>query len=137
MTALGSTLALCSAYMACGGLATENQGKGSGDSASGDAEAEAQVEAASNPCIIAASSYDVSCNVDSDCTAVWFGDVCSLSCVGCATNGAINVTASNAYSHDVFKAVDGRVGTCPCLPPLGPLVCCDHGACVYQSHCGG
>jgi hypothetical protein len=137
ITALGSALVVCSPDVACGGLATENQGGGSGDSASTDGEADAQVEAASNPCVISASSYDVSCSDDSDCAAVWFGNVCSLSCVGCATNGAVNVSTANAYLQDVSRAVDGRVGTCPCLPPLGPVVCCDHGACVYQSHCGG
>ena len=138
LIAFGNTLAVSSADIACGGLATENQGKDSGlvDSAARDGRAEAQVEAASNPCIITASSYDVSCHVDSDCAAVWFGDVCTAgACGGCEPNGSINVSATNAYAHDIAAVIDVRVA-CPCPPPLD-LACCDHGTCVFQSHCGG
>jgi hypothetical protein len=138
MAGLWSMLVLSAA---CGGLATESQGKDSGvkdsavkDSAARDVEAEADARTSTDPCILSASSYDVSCHVDSDCSAVWFGNICSAAtCAGCEPNGAINVSATDAYSKNIAAVVDVRVA-CPCPPPEG-TACCDHGTCNFQSRC--
>jgi hypothetical protein len=136
--ALGATLVLCSGHVACGGLETVNQGKDSSvvDSTSGDVEVDADGGAPSDPCILSPGNYDVSCHVDTDCVAVWFGNVCSAAmCAGCEPNGAINVSSTDAYSRNISAVVDTSVA-CPCPPPQW-MACCDRGTCAFQSHCGG
>jgi hypothetical protein len=133
--AIALTLApfLASAETGCGGLA-----RGDGPTTDGgptDAAAEADA-APKNRCVLSASSYDRSCHVDSDCAAVWFGNVCTAGqCVGCDPNGAISASATAAYEND-FDAVLDAAEACPCPPPEGS-VCCDQGTCVFGDNACG
>ena len=105
--------------MACGQLAPM-----------GDAGPDAATDAARDKCTLVASSYDQSCTSDSDCVAVWFGDVCTTACAGCEPNGAINVSSTNAYGTDARNATDAST-VCPCPPPMGHACCSAQGVCGY------
>jgi len=69
------------------------------------------------------SSFDHSCNVDSDCTSILSGDICSGQC-DCGGNTAINVDGESQYQDDV--AGIAFLG-CPC--PAPPPTVCVAGTC--------
>jgi hypothetical protein len=100
----------------CGGNVTGNGGAdassgadgsggttvdGSSDGPSMHASSEAGADVDSGPCMISASNYDQSCNVDTDCWEVSSGDYCSAIC-RCGTS-AINVEALAQFNADVSK----------------------------------
>jgi hypothetical protein len=86
----------------------------------------------SGPCMISASNYDQSCNVDTDCWEVSSGDYCSAIC-RCGTS-AINVEALAQFNADVSKTPrgSGALGNVSCYCPFlwGP--CCRQGKCVGE-----
>jgi hypothetical protein len=59
-------------------------------------------------CMISASNYDQSCNVDSDCLEVSAGDYCSAATCRCG-GSAINVGAGAQFSADVYQNA-ARIG---------------------------
>jgi hypothetical protein len=52
-------------------------------------------------CTLLGSAYDQSCQRDSDCVAVFLGDVCSDVCHGVCANAAINVRDDARYNADL------------------------------------
>jgi hypothetical protein len=136
--ALALAPVLACAGTGCGGLARGDGPTDGGPADAGPTDAAAEADAApKNRCVLSASSYDRSCHVDSDCSAVWFGNVCTAGqCVGCEPNGAISASATEAYENDLDAVVDAAEA-CPCPPPPGSA-CCDQGTCVYgDTGCGG
>jgi len=147
-------VALFGLAAACGEVSQGNQGKadsglresGSSDSAAHEAAHEAGLADvgphhdaaldAPDPCFLTGSAYDDGCTNDSDCAAVWFGDLCTAGvCAGCQPNAAINVSSTSAYQSDISKLVDGSP-ICSCPPPeLGSAACCMDGVCVYMAGC--
>src|SRR5580658_820236 len=81
-------------------------------------------------CVISASNYDQSCNVDSDCVEISSGDYCSATFCQCG-GSVINVGALAQFKADVSKTPIGSgalMGTvCGCSVPAGP--CCRQGMC--------
>jgi hypothetical protein len=85
-------------------------------------------------CTISASSYDQSCNVDSDCVgmagrfAVQFGNFYCQS--GCICGGdAINKTSVAQYVQDVsMTPLAASMASCFCPEVLGP--CCANNRCT-------
>jgi hypothetical protein len=75
---------------------------------------------------IQASSYDQSCNNDSDCVAV-SEDFCFIVC----PNAAINKSAFAQYQADVAKITCGGVTSCGSIG--GP--CCRNGSCQMGDQC--
>jgi hypothetical protein len=83
-------------------------------------------------CEISASSYDTSCEKDSDCARIAVGDFCGPRCLcGNGPFGAINATALDRFRADVLCTAVGRAPPCPC--PIGvapPPATCMNGQCV-------
>jgi hypothetical protein len=75
-------------------------------------------------CSIAASDYDQSCTVDTDCVGIATGDLCDGRCTDCV-NDAINVRDEVKYQFDFSSKVSKEVN-CPC--PAG-VVACNAGTC--------
>ena len=73
---------------------------------------------------ILASSYDQSCNVDSDCAAVFSGSLCST-CT--CPNATISQDAMAAYQADVAAAGPGPQD---CFCPVSPTPSCNGGVCT-------
>ena len=84
---------------------------------------------------IDASTYDQSCQIDSDCVGVAVGDFCHPN-AGCP-NAAINQALLAQYQADIAKTYGG--GSCTalssCLLTIGP--CCRHGVCQMNTGCSG
>lgn len=104
----------------CGGdIATPGSTDG------GDA-AMAATETSGGNCTLDASAYERACQVDSDCAAVFLGNVCTDDCMGNCPNAAIRSTEKTRYDADL-AAVQARImnpnhGTaCSCA--LGPAFC--------------
>jgi hypothetical protein len=85
----------------------------------------ASTTACSNSCSIAASDYDQSCAVDTDCVGITAGDLCDGRCTNCV-NAAINVRDQAKYQSDFSSKVRKEV-ECPC--PAG-VVSCHAGTCI-------
>jgi hypothetical protein len=86
-------------------------------------------EAGATP--IVASSYDQSCQVDSDCVAIGVGDSCYPCGVVCPGNAAINASSLARYMQDVAASPAGKGGffcNCPLYSPSS--VCCNAGLCA-------
>jgi|HubBroStandDraft_6_1064221.scaffolds.fasta_scaffold96447_4 hypothetical protein len=83
-------------------------------------------DAADRPPPILASSYDQSCDADTDCVTVGVGDPCS--CLDCANNAAINKASVAQYRTDVAESA---ICSCaaPPLPIPGESLCCNAGTC--------
>jgi hypothetical protein len=87
-----------------------------GDGAAGDAPAAS--------CTLQPSAYDQSCQVDSDCEAVFLGNVCEDVCHGECPNGAINVIDGARYQADLHAVPMNHMSpTTACSCALGPGVC--------------
>jgi hypothetical protein len=104
---------------------------GLSDGPSTDGSYAAGPDADSGLCIIAASNYDQSCNVDSDCVEVSSGDYCSPTTCTCG-GSAINVKAMAEFNADVANTPLGsntlsEAVVCGCPLPGGP--CCRSGVC--------
>jgi len=84
----------------------------------------------SSSCSISASSYDRSCQQDSDCFPVFSGSVCgSATATLCACeNAAISVKARVQYENDL-DAVNPPRCPCPSSPPVG----CKAGTCGLET----
>jgi hypothetical protein len=85
-------------------------------------------------CLLDPSSYDQSCEQDSDCTTqVTFGDICDpQNCV--CSNGLVNKSSYAQYDMDLMHALTLRPSNgiiCNCNEP--PAGCCSIGKCVYCS----
>lgn len=86
-------------------------------------------------CLVAASNYDQSCSVDSDCVRVDFGDYCKWLC-RCGGD-AINRASLPKFTADIAKTplAQGQVpGVCSCGYFFGP--CCRGGRCTAGPDCG-
>jgi hypothetical protein len=84
--------------------------------------------------IIMASSYDQSCQKDSDCVAIEEGDFCQPGANNGCTNAAINRTALAQYHADLAKTMAGVCyGLTGCPAEVGP--CCQSGVCRVNEQC--
>jgi hypothetical protein len=84
--------------------------------------------------IIMASSYDQSCQKDSDCVAIEEGDFCQPGANNGCTNAAINRTALTQYQADLAKTTAGVCyGLTGCPLESGP--CCQSGVCAVDGQC--
>jgi hypothetical protein len=84
---------------------------------------------------IQASSYDQSCNSDSDCVAVSVGNTCAECVFACGENvGAINAAAIGQYSADVAKTPAG-IALCGCASEPMHAACCRGGQCHADNAC--
>jgi hypothetical protein len=82
--------------------------------------------------MIAATDYDQTCAVDSDCVGVGVGNACFVCEIGCM-NSAIGKSAEAKYRSDVAKSpANGADCGCAAFPP-GP--CCVGGKCQVGSPC--
>jgi len=120
--------------------------KGWCDGGNGTTEAGAIVDAALVPdaepaaCVVAASSFDSSCAVDSDCVRADFGDYCAAdSCLAEPNNwnGAINSSAYASFQAAVqaaekaASAYPSSLHSCGENPPVdGALAVCASGKCT-------
>jgi len=86
-------------------------------------------------CMIVASNYDQSCEVDTDCSTVSVGDYCVAGCL-CDVS-AISKTALAQFQADVAKTPvgSGAVQELPCSCPGQFGLCCRQGQCVTGSEC--
>jgi hypothetical protein len=75
---------------------------------------------------IAASDYDQSCSVDSDCVGITAGDLCGAGCN--YVNDAINVADEQKYQSDVSSKVGGTDQ--PWCPGQPWPAACYAGACA-------
>jgi len=83
--------------------------------------------------VIAASSYDQSCQVDSDCVAVGVGAPCYPCEVLCPGAAAISTSSMAKYMADVARSPAGSGVACSC-PFYDPAsACCSAGTCA--PHC--
>jgi hypothetical protein len=84
--------------------------------------------------IITASSYDQSCQKDSDCVAIEEGNFCQPGANNGCTNAAINKTALPRYQADLANTTAGVCyGLAGCPAEFGP--CCQNGVCAVNGQC--
>jgi hypothetical protein len=113
------------------------------EQASDASAADGETADAAVVCEIAASSYDTSCNVDTDCVsvteglAVHFGDWCTGECF-CGAD-AINRSSAAQYAQDVTRTPVGSGATrpsetCSCPASVGGT-CCRAGQCTTGGAC--
>lgn len=76
------------------------------------------------------SSFDTSCNVDTDCIAITTGVVCQAECFGCGNNAAINQSSEQAYESATSLVSEGS-SACPCPASGAPR--CLSGSCFLCS----
>jgi hypothetical protein len=83
---------------------------------------------------LAASSYDQSCQTDSDCIAVEEGSFCDPGANNGCTNAAINKSALPQYKADLAKTqASVCFGISGCTIEIGP--CCRNGVCQVNGQC--
>jgi hypothetical protein len=141
------------ASLGCGSTATDSgspSANAAADSAtdSGSPSANAAAESAPASCMnhfIQASSYDQSCNVDTDCVAIAEGDTCVACAFSCGNNAAISKGAVAEYNSAIAgtsalaAAADGGCFTAACGGTVsgrsdwGPFCC--GGICHVGSVC--
>lgn len=96
------------------------------------AETDSCVDASAQ--IIMASSYNQSCQEDSDCVAIEEGDFCQPGANDGCANAAINRTALAQYQKDLAKTTAGVCyGLAGCPAEFGP--CCQNGVCTVNEQC--
>jgi len=79
---------------------------------------------------IAASSYDQSCRVDSDCVAIGVGNACYPCEVLCPGAAAIGTASLAQYMSDIADSPAGKGNfVCDCPFVSDASVCCSAGAC--------
>jgi hypothetical protein len=84
--------------------------------------------------IVLASSYDQSCQTDSDCVAIEEGNFCQPGANNGCTNAAINRTALAQYRADLANTTAGVCyGLAGCPEESGP--CCQNGVCAVNAQC--
>jgi hypothetical protein len=97
-----------------------------------DASSDTGSPADAGSCMISASNYDQSCNVDTDCREVSPGDYCSPIC-RCG-GAAIHAKALAQFNEDVSKTPlgSGALGSVGCYCPFQEGPCCRRGTCVGE-----
>jgi hypothetical protein len=99
-------------------------------SSDGSSNARSAADANAGACAISASSYDQSCNLDTDCVEVTSTNYCEANCL--CGGSAINVSAMTQFNEDVSKTplASGALGSsaCPCPSSFGP--CCRASKCT-------
>jgi hypothetical protein len=105
---------------------------------------DASYPATDTPCtdanvqIITASSYDQSCQQDSDCVGISEGNACEACVVACPGVAAINVSALGRYQADIAATYgDHETATCNCPAAAGSTPCCIAGMCAPGPQCSG
>jgi hypothetical protein len=96
----------------------------------------AEAQTCSDPAAqnIMASSYDQSCQGDSDCIAVEEGNFCDPGANNGCTNAAINKSAVAQYNADLAKTqASVCFGLSGCPAESGP--CCQNGTCQVGGQC--
>jgi hypothetical protein len=84
------------------------------------------------------SSYDRSCESDSDCTAVAQGTHCNFDCEGACPNAAINVRGQTCYEQMLPQPYPLQpVPFCECGNLPYPLTRCIDGLCTFCARPGG
>jgi hypothetical protein len=76
--------------------------------------------------VIGTAGYDLSCNVDTDCVEVGFGNACTQCEIACP-NAVVSKVAQAQYQADVAKSAARSDAGCFC--PAAPSVCCKSGSC--------
>jgi hypothetical protein len=84
-------------------------------------------------CTLEASTYDRTCQTDSDCIAVFLGNLCTDDCMGDCPNAAIRGSEGARYDTDL-AAAQARIthASAHCSCALGPAFC-KAGACDIHS----
>ena len=87
------------------------------------------LSACGTPTVLEVKDYNVSCQHDSDCLAVYVGDVCK----GCVCDNAA-IAASENYIYEADKSGAGRSCKTPpantnCAACAPVTVTCDNGTC--------
>jgi len=81
--------------------------------------------------LIQASSYDQSCQTDTDCVAVSEGNACDL--LPACPNATISKAALARYQSDLVKT---RSGACSVVDSCTPYYfCCQGGSCLWGTQC--
>jgi hypothetical protein len=82
---------------------------------------------------IAASAYDQSCQIDSDCVGIFAGDFCHPGAA--CPNAAINIAVVPRYQADIAKTFGA--GSCAAVSSCGFFspTCCRHGMCEINTAC--
>ena len=95
-----------------------------------DAQAEVSVPAEVFACVaVQATSYDQSCDADTDCVGVGVGDTCTSPCaIECPGGAAINRTSLPRYNVDLTNLPPMGFG-CFCSPDASTRACCHAGTC--------
>jgi hypothetical protein len=125
--------------------APEEEDAGLADDGAATIRADATVEAGTMPpqsidagtavtvtcVVIDPSTYDRSCNTDSDCMAITSGVICPVDCVGACPNLAINVNGMTRYAQSVAQLPPRSEPSCECGQLSAPLAFCVQGVCTY------
>jgi len=105
---------------ACGGRIADSDGGSSND---------ASTQADGGTCIdLEPSAFGTSCDVDTDCLAVYSGNLCSgYNCI--CPNSSISAQGQPAYAAAMSKVAKGSGPMCSC-PPFG-MPHCIASECVF------
>jgi hypothetical protein len=108
------------------------------ESDGGAMEASVSPESGRDACTLEATNYGQACAVDTDCTPIFQGDVCTQACR--CPNAAIRNTSLAQYKSDLSNAeklgandASDVITTCECPAYLGP--CCRNSLCQVGSAC--
>jgi hypothetical protein len=108
------------------------------ESDGGVGEASVSPESGRDACMLEATDYGQACAVDTDCTPIFQGDVCTQGCR--CPNAAISSTSFAQYKSDLSNAekigasdASNVITTCECPAYLGP--CCRNRLCQVGSAC--
>jgi hypothetical protein len=92
-------------------------------------------DASGGSCTLLPSAYSQSCQRDSDCVAVYLGNVCQDVCHGVCPNAAISKSDDARYNSDLSAVppvpTSNMRTACSCA--LGPMAVCRAGACRVGS----
>jgi hypothetical protein len=124
----------------CGGLASSDARDGR-DSAvdvvtqteAGDDAGQSGYCADADVQLIRASSYDQSCNADTDCVSVSEGNACETGFLDCP-NATIGKGGLSQYQSDIAKVRSASSNTVASCFPYG-VPCCRSGTCRNSTDC--
>ena len=139
----------------CGGDVSETHGDATTEGGAEAAHEESSQDGGSGPedgggdevypasCFIQASSYNLTCSVDSDCISqagnleIQFGNYCQSMCL--CGGGTINKSSASQYESNVLATPLGSGAIAPemCGRPLAPGPCCLMGRCATYGRPGG
>jgi hypothetical protein len=130
----GAIFAAGSIVSACGGIAVLPADGGEGGATAGSSSSSQASTSTGEPICdpalhtISPADYDLTCDDDSDCVAVFLGDLCQ----GCFCKfGAINVADEAKHDADLAAKSKGVPTTSTCGCPFLP-VACDGGQCTVH-----